>query len=223
MNSYAALQQAGSLFEDWDAVVKPGDFMVTTLKKFAPLGQTFLERGESPLLALGYAGKGDFARAHAIVDGTPLDCSICLRNRGRIATMEHDWTAADRWYALALRDAPSTPFASNDWGKSLLARGNFAGAIARFKDAHRLGPLFADPLEGWGEALIAANRSDLALAKFREAANHAPNWGRLHLKWGEALLWLGRRTDARVQFIAASGLYLSPSDRAVLNRLITAG
>src|SRR5581483_2073984 len=99
----------------------------------------------------------------------------------------------------------------------------FDAAITTFDIAHQKGPHFADPLELWGEALVAKNRSDLALDKFAEAARYAPNWGRLHLKWGEALLWLGRRTEARQQFIAASGLDLSPSDRVVLRRLITAG
>jgi tetratricopeptide (TPR) repeat protein len=206
LNRYASLQLTGSLFGDWDAVVKPGDFMMATLKKLAPLGQTFLERGESPLLAVGYAGKGDFARAHAIIDGTPLDCSICLRTRGRIATMERDWKAADHWYALAVADAPSTPFAANGWGESLLRRGDFAGAMVKFAQAHRLGPRFADPLEGWGEALIATNRADLALARFEEAARYAPNWERLHAQWSRALLYLGRKDEAAVQMNIAMSL-----------------
>ena len=57
--------------------------------------------------------------------------------------------------------------------------------------ASKIGPHFADPLEGWGEALMAQNRSDLALAKFAESEKYAPNWGRLHLEMarlrGEAL------------------------------------
>jgi tetratricopeptide (TPR) repeat protein len=223
LNREGAVQAAAAPFEDWDAVIKPGDFVVGFLKKVAPLGQMFLQRGEYPLLAAGYAGKGDFAKAHALIDPTPLDCAICLRIRGQIATMERNWPAADRWYARAVHDTPSTPFAAEEWGSSLLRRGDFAGAIAKFAQANHTGPRYADPLEGWGEALIATNRSDLALAKFQEAARYAPNWGRLHLKWGQALLWLGDRTNARVHFITASGLYLSPTDRATVNRLITAG
>ena len=59
-----------------------------------------------------------------------------------------------------------------------------ASAIAHFTAANKIGPHFADALEGWGEALMAQNTSHLALAKFAAAAKLAPNWKRLHLKWG---------------------------------------
>ena len=110
-----------------------------------------------------------------------------LRARAQIAELQGQHARADWWFARAVAEAPSIPFAYTDWGHALLARGEPMAAIAKFTLANQKGPHFADPLEGWGEALMAKNHSDLALAKFAEADKYAPNWGRLHLKWGEAL------------------------------------
>ena len=142
----------------------------------------------------------------------PGDCYPCIVERGDIAAVERDWPAAERWFAEAIRQGPSLPFAYTDWGAMLLHRGDSDGAITKFEQAHEKGPHFADPLEMWGEALMQENRSDLALAKFEEANKYAPRWGRLHLKWGEALWYLGRKDDARAQFQAASGMDLSAAD-----------
>jgi tetratricopeptide (TPR) repeat protein len=223
LNRAAAVQLAATRLGDWDTVLREAAFVLPELDKIGLPGANFRIRGENPMVALVSAHKGDFKTAHAAIDASPLDCVVCLRVRAAIAALEHDARAADRWFDLTARISPSSPFPLSEWGRALLERGDAAGAIAKASAAHALGPRFADPLEVWGEALIATNRSDLALAKFQEAAHYAPNWGRLHLKWGEALLWTGDRTNARVQFILASGLALSPHDQAVLKRLITAG
>jgi tetratricopeptide (TPR) repeat protein len=175
-----------------------------------------------PLWAETMARGGDVAGAEALIAKTPLDCDDCVRKRGRIAALQHDWAAAARWFATVSARSPHIPFADSDWGEMLLRKGDLGGAIARFADANRKGPHFADPLEMWGEALIAQNRSDLALAKFAEAARYAPNWGRLHLKWGEALLWSGDKAGAQAQFAVARTLELSAADRATLARLTAA-
>ena len=101
----------------------------------------------------------------------------------------------------------------------LMEKGDFDGAIEKFKTANAKGPHFADPLEMWGEVLMRENRSDLALAKFADANKGAPNWGRLHLKWGEALLWSGDGADAQKQFAIASGLDLTAAEKSELLRL----
>ncbi len=110
-----------------------------------------------------------------------------------------------------------------EWGRVLLARGDYDGAIAKLELANQKGPHFADPLEMWGEALIAKNRSDLALAKFEEANKYAPNWGRLHLKWGEALSYTGDHAGAEKQFLIAAALDLSPSEKRAVEHWIKHG
>ena len=179
---------------------------------------TVLSTRYRPLQALAQAHLGEFAGAHRTIDGTPSDCYPCVRARGAIDVLEHNDAGAAWWFARAISEAPSIPFAYADWGAMLLHQGDYDSAIAKFKLAHEKGPHFADPLEMWGEALMQKNRSDLALAKFQEANQYAPNWGRLHLKWGEALLYAGRKDEAKKQFAEAGDLDLSATDRAALAR-----
>ncbi|HEX4292809.1 MAG TPA: hypothetical protein VHZ29_01610 [Rhizomicrobium sp.] len=169
-----------------------------------------------PLLADAEARLGNFARAHALIDGSAPDCYLCTRVRGNVAAAQKDWNAAQRWYAKAASLGPSLPFADLDWARARLSKGDRDGAIAKLANANAKAPHFADPLELWGEALVARNRSDLALAKFAQAEKCAPNWGRLHLKWGEALTWLGDKDGARRQFAVARGLDLTKEERAEL-------
>jgi tetratricopeptide (TPR) repeat protein len=166
-----------------------------------------------PRLAYAQAELSDFAAARALIDRTPLDCDLCLRMRGDIDAAQKNPNGAGYWFARAVSQAPSIPFAYTDWGGMLMEKGDFDAAIAKFQIANKKGPRFADPLEMWGEALMQKNRSDLALAKFEEADKYAPNWGRLHIKWGEALWWSGRRDEARKQFAIASGFDLSPAEK----------
>ena len=136
-------------------------------------------------------------------------------------TAAHNWPRAATLFADAVEQAPSIPFAYLDWGRMLMAKGDYNGAIAKFAEANQKGPHFADPLEMWGEALMLKGRSDLALAKFEEANKYAPNWGRLHLKGGEALFYAGRKDEARKQFAIAANLDLSVSDKTSLARWMT--
>jgi tetratricopeptide (TPR) repeat protein len=167
------------------------------------------------LVATARSESGNSAALAAIRD-TPDDCYDCLIARGDIRGVERQWDSAAYWFASAIRQGPSPPFAYNDWGEMLLQKGDADGAIAQFKEANMKGPHFADPLEGWGEALMAKNRSDLALAKFEDAAKYAPNWGRLHLKWGEALFYAAQKDEAKKQFAIAAALDLAPSEKAQL-------
>jgi tetratricopeptide (TPR) repeat protein len=179
----------------------------------------WIQRGQLwPLLAIAMARNGDIAGAETLIDKTHIDCDRCVIARGTIAAVAHNWTAANRWFALVSARTPSLPFADEAWGEALLSKGDLDGAIAKFESAHNKGPHFADPPEMWGETLIAKNRSDLALAKFAEADKYAPNWGRLHLKWGEALYYAGNKVEAKKEFKTASHLDLSAADRAALAR-----
>jgi len=172
-----------------------------------------------PYFAWALANMARAADAEALIGKTPVDCDVCLRVRGKIAALTHDWTGAAHWFEIVSRRTPSIPFADTDWGQMLLAKGDYDGAIAHFTVANRKGPHFADPLEMWGEALIRESRSDLALAKFEEANKYAPNWGRLHLKWGEALLWSGDKAGAEKQFAIAAARVLPAADESELAKV----
>jgi tetratricopeptide (TPR) repeat protein len=150
-----------------------------------------------PFLALAKAKLGDTVGAEVVIAATPADCYACIRIRGNIGAIESNWGQADYWFARAVQQAPSIPFAYADWGEMLLKKGDPDAAIAKFTLANKKGPKFADPLEGWGEALMRKDRSDLAPAKFEEANKYIPNRGRLHLMWGEALGYAGRKDERR--------------------------
>jgi tetratricopeptide (TPR) repeat protein len=165
----------------------------------------------NPLEALALAKTGDIAGAEALIAETPADCYLCVSIRGQIAAMKGDVAASERWFAEAVRQAPSLPKADAEWGAARLARGDVDGAIVEFKLAHQKGPEFADPLEGWGEALMRKGDYAGAVAKFREANEDAPRWGRNHLMWSAAAEKLGRAADAKAQHQAAAA-----ADRATV-------
>jgi len=191
--------------EDWREVIAADAKASALLAKLPALHDLWLTR-IAPFAAATHARLGDFKTANALIVQAPDRCDICLRTRAQIAELQGHHARADWWFARAVSQNRSIPFAYTDWGQALMARGDLDGAIAKFESANRKGPHFADPLEMWGEALIAKDRSDLALAKFEEANKYAPNWQRLHQKWGEALSYLGRKDEAAKQFALARGL-----------------
>jgi len=194
---------------------------LTAIEGYTNLHQTgnwaLLGVAVRPWLAYADARLGDFSNARAIIDKTPLDCYLCVRMRGNIEAAQKNLAGGERWFAEAVKQAPSIPFAYTDWGAMLLREGKYDAAIEKFRDANLKGPHFADPLEMWGEALMQQNRSDLALAKFEEADTYAPNWGRLHLEWGKALFYAGNEDKSRKQLLLALPLDQSASDASDLS------
>ena len=159
---------------------------------------------------------GRVAEAHAVIDPTPLDCQPCVVARGVLAAAERRWSVSDHWFAEASRIGPSTPNGPLYWGQALLARGDAAQAVVRFREAVRRSPRADDAREGLGEALARQGDAAGAVRQFAAADRLTPLWGRLHLKWGEALASLGKRDEARAQLAAAARLDLTPAERAEL-------
>jgi tetratricopeptide (TPR) repeat protein len=203
VNRLGTLQLADVALHDWQGVLALQDRETKLLHGLGRVGDFFIARLEHPTAGLAEAELGRFAAADALLADCPADNDLCMRTRGQVRAAEGQWTAADYWFARAVRDAPDTPFGHEFWGEALLKKGDTARAIEEFEQTNRLAPHFADPLEQWGEALIAENRSHLALAKFAEAAGYAPDWGRLHLEWGRALLYAGDKVGAQKQFAVA--------------------
>jgi tetratricopeptide (TPR) repeat protein len=204
---------------NWPAVVAEQRGEGASVLARFPTTRTLAPVTTVPLLAYAHANLGDIEFANQLIAQAPADCYRCLLMRAKIAELEGERARADWWFARAVSQQPSIPFAYADWGAALLTRGKLDDAITKFTVADQKGPNFADPLEMWGEALIAKTRSDLALAKFEEAAKYAPNWGRLHLKWGEALLWSGDRTKAQKQFVIATHLDLTRPEKSELTKV----
>ncbi|HEY8949673.1 MAG TPA: hypothetical protein VIM56_12370, partial [Rhizomicrobium sp.] len=205
----------GSYYElgRWNDAIAIADTLEVMLADLGVAGISFEERFIRPYASMAMAMRGKFDDASNRIEHTALDCDLCVRARGTIATRQKHWDDAARWFNMVAARSPSIPFANTDWGMMLLDKGDAAGAIEKFKAAHAQGPHFADPLEGWGEALMMQDRSDLALAKFKQANAYAPNWGRLHLKWGEALFYSGDKDEAKKQFAIAAGLDLTAAEK----------
>jgi len=151
------------------------DAHISANKLFGRLRAVWIQ----PLEALAMAKAGEVAAAETLVSATPVDCYLCLRVRGRVAAIKRDWPLAERWYADAVRQGPSLPFALSEWGETRLAKGDIDGAVAKFEAAHHVSPHFADALKGWGDALARQRQLREALAKYDEALEYAPHWKEL--------------------------------------------
>lgn len=167
--------------------------------------------------ALARLGQAD--QAERLLRPLPLDCYPCVIARGDVAAAKGDRAAADRWFGLAKRIGPSMPFSDEARGRMLLAADDLAGAQQAFQAASRIEPRFAAASMGWGQALAKSSDWQGAATRFRDAARHAPRWGKLHMRLAEALWRTGHRRDALNMLSAAAGMDLSPSDRALLQRM----
>ena len=168
----------------------------------------------APIAATALAKSGDLTGAQRLIATTPRDCYRCVWTRGEVAALAGDVVGSDRWFAEAVRQGPSLPFAHAEWGRAKLARGDVDGAVAEFTKAHQKGPRWADPLKFWGDALAREGDHAAAIRKYADAAERAPRWGALHLAWGSALRRTGNEAGAKEKFAAALRMDLSAGDRA---------
>jgi tetratricopeptide (TPR) repeat protein len=172
---------------DWSAARRAAEALVAAQRakpaatKLTSDGQPDLQLATlyQPELALSLAKTGADAQALALIGSTPTDCYLCLRVRAQVAAARGDAAGADRWFAEAVRQAPSIPFAFAEWGEVLAARGNFGAAIETFRLAHEKGAHWADPLKSWGDALAQQGDWAGAVAKYQEALKFAPAWAEL--------------------------------------------
>lgn len=215
-NAYQAIPARGTTLGDWAPVAA----RLEQGGRDPALGGDSQRAIVAPLLAQAYAHLGRLPEAKALVATSPTDCYRCLAVRAEIADLEGDRPAADRWFAALDHQSPRAAMGPSEWAKSLLARGDLDGAIAKAKVAHQRADRFADPLEVWGEALAGKGDNAGAVVQFAQAAERAPRWGHNQLAWGEALMRLGRGAEAQGHYLAAKGLDLSPADRAALDARI---
>jgi tetratricopeptide (TPR) repeat protein len=164
---------------DWAAALSALDRDMAMTQGRGLLGEDVRQRFLRPRRALALARLGRQPEAEAEIADTPLDCANCVRIRGLVAAQKRDWREADRWFAQAVRQAPSLPFAYTDWGGAVAARGDLNGAERLYRTASEKGPRFADPLKGWGDVLARQGRWNEALAKYDEALKGAPAWAAL--------------------------------------------
>lgn len=193
--------------------------MRSLIGSFEPAGARDLARSLWPFVATELARIGHVAEAEALLAPLEADCYPCLVARGEVAAAKSDRAAARRWFAEAVRQGPSFPFAHTALGRVLAGAGDRAGAEAAFARAERVEPRYADAWKHHADLFARAGDSREAARLYARAARHAPRWGALHIEWGRALWRAGEREAARAKFRAAAGMDLSAADRARLRRI----
>ena len=133
-------------------------------------------RSYTPWLAIAEARFGNPVAAKAVIATTPLDCYLCVRARGIVATARGGRREAERWFAQAIRQGPDLPQALTDRGAARLAGGDGAGALADARRANAVSPRNADALKLWGDVLAGQGQWQEARAKYDAALNFAPAW-----------------------------------------------
>ena len=208
---------------DWNAAVRDFetiDAVATEQSRFPAAARTTTLW---PFWAEALARANRIAEAEVRIARTPEDCYACQIGRGIVLALKGDAAASDRWFARAVRKAPSVPRAYSAWGEAKLARGDRDGAIALFRQAAKTGPRWADPLKLWGDALLSRGDVRGAIRRYAAAAERAPRWGGLQVAWGRALQAQGRSDEAREKYRAAAAMDLSVADQAEgTRRMLTA-
>jgi tetratricopeptide (TPR) repeat protein len=148
----------------------------------APVWDTshdYLREPPALSLAIAKARFGDAVGAQALLSPMPSDCYPCAGARGVVAAIAGDRTAAELWFAVAIKQGPSLPQAFVERGSAYLAWGNVTGAVTDAEHAVQLSPHYTDAWRLWADALARQSHFKLALAKYDEALKYAPNWASL--------------------------------------------
>ena len=101
-----------------------------------------------PFIAYAHARTGDLAGAERLIAPLADDNAPAVRMRAMIAELKGETARADWWFSRSEAQTPSQPLTDLWWGHALLKRGRPDAAIEKFIRANKLGPKFADPLEG---------------------------------------------------------------------------
>jgi tetratricopeptide (TPR) repeat protein len=208
-----AVSRQAEVEEDWPRALAAADQWDALAAQWP--GLRYWDRTVQ-MRALALAHTGHMAEAQRLIGTSPADCYACLVIRGQIAQLAGQRAVADRWFAEALRQGPTLPFAEGNWARALLTRGDVAGAVGKAKAALAKNPNYVEAAMTLAEAKLAQGDAAGAASGLAELSKASPGWARLHLKWGEALARQGKGAAAHAQFTAAARLDLTPTERAEL-------
>lgn len=150
-----------------------------------------LLRRDRPLLAIAEARTGSVAEAAARLAPTPTDCYPCVIARAAVAAAAGQRVDAERWFGVAIAQAPDLPQGYVERGRYRLAGGDRAGAWADAEASTRLGPHDANAHKLRGDVLAAQGHAREALEEYGAAVAEAPTWAAL--KAARTAVEAGRR------------------------------
>jgi tetratricopeptide (TPR) repeat protein len=103
------------------------------------------------------------------------------------------------WQDAAAK-APGNERVHNNFGLALAGRGRVDEAIAQYRTALELKPVFVDASINLGAALVARGRLDEAIAQYRKALEIKADSAEAYCNLGRALARLGRLDQAMAQY-----------------------
>lgn len=119
---------------------------------------------------------------------------------GQQAFRVRNWPAAERFFAQALRDQPSSP-APHKWlGMTYAAQQKFVLAQAPFRRACQLDPRDPDACYYYGRTLFALGRLELSVDAYEKARKTGVRLGRVYLGLALSHEKLDHRDDAERYF-----------------------
>ncbi|CAN5170797.1 hypothetical protein BH10PSE1_BH10PSE1_18380 [soil metagenome] len=204
------------------------DYAAAAAIFWPPTGPGLAELFQAPPIAANpaqaqvLAWLGRTPEAEAMVRDLPDDCYDCMTARGMVAAMAGDSPRSEAAYAAAVALAPRLSAAQTSHGLMLVRRGDYLRALDVLKDAGRISPNDPEIMIQRGRALMGLGRAREAARQFEEAVGHAPRLGRLQILWGQALAAEGDLNNARVHWLRARQLTLSPAHQALADRLLAA-
>ena len=129
-----------------------------------------------------------------------------LRDLGRSAMTEGDDALAESCWHVALRLAPSDPWAGHNRAVCLMRMGRLDEAERQYGEQSRAFPAFMPSCRGRAQVAIKQGRNQDALAHFEQALVLAPEHFETHLDCLSCCLALSRPEDARRHLAAAAAI-----------------
>jgi len=144
----------------------------------------------------------------SVLAATALGSATSARN----AVYHSDLTL----WADTAEKCPGNDRAFNNLGNSYLNRNQLPEAIAAYRQAIRLSPLYPEAHNNLSVALLRSGQMEEAVRQARNAVTLQPRYANAHDSLGDALLALGRKAEAMAEFETA--IQIDPDDpQASLN------
>ena len=211
-NGFRAISrlQMDAALENWQAVVVSQASVERTFVEFDHGFDfnAYIGTEVRPIVALAKAKLGETSGAEAVVATTASDCYDCTRIRGMIASEAKQYGRADYWFARAVQQAPSIPFAYADWGAIPSGARPARRGDREIQACQRKRPALRRSAGRWGEALMAKNQSRSGAGEIRGSRQIRAQLGTAASEMGRGAVL--RRAQGRSPRAVSEGISAEP-------------